>query len=358
MKRKHYLILGIILLNIYFFVFPPLVGPELVVRPRESVSQGEDGAVPLSAKGSGGGELLAFETKEAFGYLKPDLSSLTLKTKERRADVSSLGSLLYGGDKGRIQLVSPEGQLIFDLPGKSRTPIFDGGRIYFFGKEGLTIEERSALGHIRWKRSLSAMVTSVDAGEKLTLLGLISGEWLLIDGEGRVVRRGRPGGSRLEAVYGVGLSPKERYAAVVSGVDPQRFVLYDLIPEDPQPIYHTENPLPLRRQTAVGFLESGDWLFWERTRGISLLSLAEKENPRFIPLRGRFGRIHEVPGMGFLAVSSRTANQGWMKWLNRDFSLLTEASFPPGETDPFWHGNSLFFLHGERMHHWCSEVVR
>ncbi len=372
MKRRNYVYLGLALITGYYFLFPITLGPELVIAPSSRIERAAGGTGSFSQPGISsqdgkpdggsdggpdGGPSLTFETESEYLFLAPDLSAARVYAKNGGVSAAAGGALEYGGPSGRIRYRSVEGKPVFSIPGRGRTPLLQGGRIFLFGSKGLTVEEYSSLGERQWRRSFSSLVTCFDSGDSHVLVGLLSGEWFLIDRKGRIARRGRPGGSRLEAVYGAALSSRERYAAVVSGIDPQRFVLYDLIPEESHPVYHTEIPRPMRRQVKTGFLGGDRWVYWEHPGGVSLLPVSRKKNPQFVSLEGKLTSVSADSGRGLLVFHTLGEGSRRMKILNQRFIPLTEKELPLGDAAPLWSRGGLYLPAEGQVFHWNAEVV-
>ncbi|MCF7929486.1 MAG: hypothetical protein K9L75_03540 [Spirochaetia bacterium] len=192
----------------------------------------------------------------------------------------------------------------------SQYPILQDGRIFSIRTDRRGLTEWEGDGSVRWTRSFQDLITAVDVcGSHLTL-GLLDGRAVIINETGETEVEYDTTGSRLDAVFGVAVSPDRRLWAVVAGIDPQRLLLLEQGEQGAyQPREVIEFSDSFRREVFVGFGPEGRYLFFERPAGLLVIDALEQERYE-LPVSGDIRDLNFSPEgkeMALLTADSKRA---------------------------------------------------
>jgi len=320
MKKRGVFLIGLIVISVYYFLFPRGSGPEFVLQPIAVTPFGDDaptdGRISASAVAVRGGERIGFLDDE--GALAAYF----------RADA------LAAGD-GWIALRGPEGVDIRDADGRLRArlnrpmqPETHRGRLYLGHRAAgrlLGVDPRN--GAVLWEREYLVPITVVDGSADRTLIGLLDGRIQLVDDDGRVLLDYQPGGSRLEAVYGGALSADGRRIAIVSGLDPQRFILLEERKNGYRPVSHHSTETDYRRRVAVGFVRSDAEVLYERSDGVADVAL-ESFEVRRLEAPGRPVAWMDGPLDGFLTILGSDGDEAALRMVASNDRMMFHSILP------------------------------
>jgi hypothetical protein len=168
--------------------------------------------------------LLALKSNDLAGFFDRERRLVSLYSSDRMAV-----------DDRWIAVSEPDSVRILDPDGRLRSriavrayPISRNGHLYLYdGSAGRLNRIDPSNGRVMWTKEYLASVTVLDGRQDRTLVGLLDGRIEVISEDGDVELEYRPGGSRVEAVYGGALSESGSSVALITGLDPQRFILME-----------------------------------------------------------------------------------------------------------------------------------
>jgi hypothetical protein len=102
----------------------------------------------------------------------------------------------------------------------------------------------------------------------------MDGSLVGLDRSGAALLDFAPGGSRIQCVYGVAVSPDARFVAAVTGLDKQRLVLLERRSSAYRVTYHRYLNSSYRRPLAMDFVAGGKYLLYETPGGAGMYDLA------------------------------------------------------------------------------------
>lgn len=320
MKQRGVFLIGLILITVYYFLFPRSSGKEIIVSPESLIileqidSRVSPSSIPASVVRSG----------NTTGYLNSSHELLSVFQAERMA--VDRHWIAVSGDDG-LSLMEPDGRLISRIH-DSGYPISRNGQLFLYRNNfGVLSKINPQDGRYLWSMEFISAISVLEAIPGKTLIGLLDGRIELIDDSGNILLTYRPGGSRVEAVYGGALSDDGSKVALISGLDPQRFVLLEERKNGYRPIAHHDTETDFRRLVSIDFIRHGGQVLYENNGYINSVNLNGYDiHP--LKLTGRLINIIDNPGNDTLLLFSKGDGQDSIKILTRQDKTLFESSLP------------------------------
>lgn len=281
-KRRNWVVLGSIAFIAYIFAASTPIGSETVLKPvwlrRPAV--GETGG-----KKSGDG-LVPYLSDAAFGYFDADGEFAFVKRRGERTVLSDRYWADFGRTPEGIGLHGSDGELLFSVV-ENGYPYFADGRVFIVGAEQNSVAALDDSGKVVWRRDFPAPITCADAAAGLVLFGLLDGTIELIDSKGARVFAFEPGGSRLPVIAAARLSPDGKRIALISGIDPQRFVLLSRSGQTYKVGHHEYMDRGFRRPVQLAFVDGADYVAFERENGGLAVHDVSSRKTALLDMRGR-----------------------------------------------------------------------
>lgn len=306
--RVSFLVLGLSIL--YILIFARSAEEELLVRPLWSLD------VDNASMSAGVDEGIPFRLGSLIGYFGADGR---LAFRERVIHDAALFEdhfVNYSSVSETAVLRDADGRVVLSIsePGY---PLGLGERFYILHPDGAGLSEWGSDGQALWSRKLPSLVTDVAAGDSITVVGLISGEILLLDAEGDEVARYRTLGSRIPVVYGVSLNEATGTIAAVVGVDPQRLLFLNLRDGQLSPGIQGDLTSQFRRPVFLRFLPEHGLTAVETPTGVSFVSPGS-------------GRSWPLEGEGTLSGFSASPGQMVLLAIGSEGRQSIQGVVPPG----------------------------
>ncbi|MDC7223977.1 MAG: hypothetical protein PQJ60_09565 [Spirochaetales bacterium] len=248
-KNSYLLPVMLVFFVLYFFFFPRTVKEEYLLIPEKKIdlhAEGEEAI--LSFQGD-----WAFASPRKMGYYDSATGAVQLLPGGGRARISD--RFYMKETEGQLSLVSKTGELVTPLS-TSLTPVLLDDHFFLTDLFQGYIREIDTLGRTIWEYTLPSLITCMDSQNGTTAVGLLSGQVFLFDSSGTPFYTGKPGGSRIDVVYGLALSEKADRLALVTGLDPQRFILIEKKENGFRPVYHENLSQSFRKEVSLSFDDS------------------------------------------------------------------------------------------------------
>ena len=212
----------LILLILYIVFFGFIIDREAVYVPVWAVDRTNS-----PPAGGGARELVPFETDGFFGYL--DMSGSVHFQEHTLYDValSETGYINYSRLSDSLVLKNTEGDIrdSLDIIGY---PMYAENRLLVFSPDRLRLSEYDTAGECVWTYSFNALITAIDVSREFILAGLVNGTLVLLSNQGEELYSVKPGGSRVEIIYGCAFTRDAGRLAVISGLDPQKLLFIEM----------------------------------------------------------------------------------------------------------------------------------
>ena len=285
----------LLLLLLYLALFPRPLGPELMVGI-------ENGIMLQDAEPSSQGAtppLFSFQLDPYFGYIDSGgiltymdhIQGGIALTQDGFINYSSVSEThVYQDGNGRIEQVIQA----------SGYPVLRAGRVFVLGPGGARLSEWGATGARMWEREFASLITAFDATDTTAVVGLLSGELVVLNEEGQEIQRYQARRSRVPVVYGVDVDTTGDRVVLVFGLDPQIVTLLEHDGERYVPRFERELSSELREPVPVQFFEASGRIVLEQIDNLgmsSLLSLRhDGREAADLPLVGRLHSLLQPVG--------------------------------------------------------------
>ncbi|MDR0602395.1 MAG: WD40 repeat domain-containing protein [Treponema sp.] len=345
-KKKWWIAGGFSVFILYIFAAPRPVPPEIVVTPRWLSSLESDFPVVLNGEASGNAGVFPFMLGDRFGYVDTAGRFLVNKTKEGGVALSEKYWAEYAGEPSAIDVRDSSGQAAFRIENGAGYPLFLDGRVFVVGKYQNSLTALDGEGEILWTYDFAAPVTCLDAAAGFVLAGSLDGTVELLDADGKRIFFFVPGGSRLPVIAGCALSRDGSRFGIVSGVDGQRFLLFERFGErgnrEYRVVYHEFLDEGFRRPVFISFIDGDNRVVFERAGGIGIYTISSRSGLS-VELNGEIAAIdREGSGGVFFAVTSQSALQKRLVAVRLPGSVVMEA--------PFKSRDVFFYREGSRLY--------
>jgi hypothetical protein len=308
-----WIFMGVFFVFVYMFLFPRGLGKDCFLVPVAAYPLEK---APVDAP-VGQGFLYQLGGKE--GALSPDGVPLFYRTTLAQTSVSGRYSAWYD-PTADLTYVQDGHSLLFHKNGKAY-PYWVRNRLYFIGDERMGLTEMDLKGNPLWSTQLGSLLTALDAGPHLTVLGTLGGQVHIFGSSGKSLLSFAPGGSRFPVIYNVAISQDEKKVLLISGLDPKRFLVLEKGGGDFRPVFHQEIKDSRPYSTPLGFLQDDDWAYYTTPRNLTLLNL-QNDRQTVIPFQGDLRGITMNSSSLITAVTGYESSSLLHIWSTHGSSLL------------------------------------
>ena len=302
---------------LYFFLFPFTVKEEYVLVPEKGTSLAQESVPDEGISGN-----WPYRSFGAMGYYDEENTSFNRLPGGGRSRVSDR---FYIEDREEtLRLVSKTGVFSTEID-SSLVPVFSGEHIFLTDYSLGYIREIDTAGRTLWEYYMPSVITCLDNQSGITAAGLLNGEIILLGEEGKLLYRWSPGGSRISAIYGIALSPSGERLAVVSGIDPQRFILIERKENGFRPVYHENLARSFRKPLKLIFNDSSHLIIEGGDKGLCFTP----GNPVLteFSLQGEFRDGRSIPRDGTLLFQSETDGHGVLSLYTKEGERILENRY-------------------------------
>lgn len=297
--------------------------------------------VTKTKENPGNEKVLPFRLGNRAGYFTHSGKIASMISVPYKATLSRDFYALYDSDAENIPLYTSAGEKAAEIQGAG-FPFVQENRVFLFMPGGSSLGfVSSADGSVSSVYEGAAPITAFDSSENGSALGFADGELVIFDKNGLAKIFLKPGGSDYEVILGAAISADGRHFACVSGISPQRFVLYSDEGSYEKIIHHEFLESSLTRQTKVQFSKDGSYVYYD-TGGALGIAEVQSQKSKSVPIEGTVLDIEESPVGNSVYVLSRTGRkhtvtvfENWNEMAG-DFSFDADSGFITAD------GNTLF----------------
>ncbi|MCL2519469.1 MAG: hypothetical protein FWE37_00495 [Spirochaetaceae bacterium] len=310
--KKRIIFLAILAILLHFFVFPLPLQREHYFRADSALNLNEVDTHLTSTNADN--LVIPFKTSHFFGYLNQNFQpQLVINTTGRAASSGDFFILFDEDTASPLTLTTASGLVINEI-NASGVPFIFGRNLIFVDDNG-TISSYSTTGQPLWSFDTNSHVTAIALAAGITMVGLLNENILFIDGNGQLISQYRPGGSRYGLILAAALSPDGSHAAVISGLYPQRFILFRRGINDYTPIFHTELAGSARFPLRINFRDN-NFVSYEELGFLHTYNL----NRRSLSTVAHTGRLRAMTMHSFERFQAVLSNQD-DEWQLQIFAL-------------------------------------
>jgi hypothetical protein len=290
----------------YFFLAARPVPKETVLRARWLSPLESGQPVFLEGAEEGGERLKAampFTLAGRFGYVDANGGFSVNNEKHGYLSLSETKWALYGAEPASIEIRDNFNNTVETIDKPRGYPAFLDGRTFILGSEQNALSETDGSGNILWAYESAAPLTCADAAAGLVLTGSLDGVIEVLDSGGRQMFVFEPGGSHYSIILGCAFSHDGSRIAVVSGIEPQRFLLLERYGNTGgyKVSYHEYLESGFRRPVHIGFIDQGSRVVFEREGGLGIHEVGSRKSYK-VALDGTALAIDSLGEEGWLFV--------------------------------------------------------
>ena len=331
---------SVLLIVLYFALFPYPLGKELVAKPAWAVavvaepSNNPQASPP--AQGAAVPEATAhgafpFCLTDSFGYVGPDGTLLSVGQRLFQVTLSRTGYINYARMGTDWIMRDPQGERIASFSGNGYPLLSaDGRRVLIVNSDLTSVQELDRNGDAEWSRDFPAILTSVSLQDDYLLVGLLDGTLQLLNKHGAPIYQATPGHSRIPVTYGCAVAPDGSFIASVSGIGPQVLTVLGRNGSSYERTLRLMLPTDYRREVRMGFAPDSRYLFYE---GVDVVGLVEPEAGRLLPitLPGWLAGSAFLGESRVAAFAARVGQRVNLRLLSPFLAPVSSESFPAGD---------------------------
>lgn len=332
-KRKTYwLTAGVLFFIAYVFIAARPVPVETVLRQRWLTSlESTYPDVPGGEDSPDNRELIPFFLGNRFGYVYPDGRFTINQVKKGDVSLSPSYWAEYDPIPERIEIRNPLNKGILELEAPRGYPLFLDEKIFLLDNEQTSLSALDDSGKVIWTYDFASPLTVIDAAAGLILAGSIDGTVEVLNNQGRRVFIFEPGGSRLSVILGCAISGDGSKLGIISGIDDQRFLLFDRFGEgeniDYKVVYHEFLDDGFRRAVHISFIDQDRYIVFERQGGLGIYDIISRRGFK-IPLDGEVLSLDGTGGDRLLfVISSQSKQEKRLVVIKLPETVIIEAPF-------------------------------
>jgi hypothetical protein len=283
-KKRVWIPIVVFLFVLYIFLAAQPVQLETVLESQWLASIETDRE--STGIGKNGGILTSFVLNNRFGYIDESGDVLLSKAKQGYISLSDSRWAEYEGIPEEIEIISPFQELLFSLANPEGYPLFLDDKNFIMGKDQNSVSNIDENGNIIWSYDFDAPITCLDAKANLVFAGLLNGTIVLLDNRGNHLFSFDALGSRVSIITACKISSDGMKLAVVSGLDEQRFLLFEQYADSYRVTYHEYTGEGFRRPVHLSFIDNDRRVSFEKEGGIGIYDMEARQSS-FVPLEGR-----------------------------------------------------------------------
>ena len=319
MKQRGVFLIGLILVGIYFFLFPRSSRGEYVLYPEKQTA-----FMPARDTPDRGAETeIALRSGDLAAYVDGSLDVIRLLSAERMAADDDWSAV--SGPEG-LELSAADGRIL-SRSADTGYPIARNGNLFLYDGVGRVEKIGPSSGLVLWSREYLSPVTVLDAVGERTLVGLLDGRVEIVEDDGTVIFEYRPGGSGIEAIYGGALSSDAAMIALIAGLYPQRFILLQERKNGFRPVAHHDAGTDYRRAVRVGFVRDDGEVLYESGDSVAAVNTADFRVETLV-MDGRVVDWWDGPAGNDLVMMGRGSDGASLKILTKENLTMYDGAVP------------------------------
>lgn len=258
---------------------------------------------PSKVAGLTSNETVGFRIGDVFGYVTPEGAMKYLDTAQFNVAMSEGRFINYSSVSKNLVEKDSSGRITLTVASRGY-PILMAGRFFVIDTDRMAISELDSQGAVLWNREFGSLVTSMEANSSSVVVGLLNGSLVVLNKRGDKTFSYTPGGSRIPVVYGCAISADGQYIAVVSGLDPQKFILLQRDASGYRPRRVVDLNRELRQQVLIHFFPNIPYVYVESSGAVDYFAL-RGEASGVVQVDGRVAGMAAGSGPLIYAVSEK-----------------------------------------------------
>lgn len=329
---------------VYFFLFPFPLDTELAALPRWAVRIVPGGGRSQSGVPAGvpDGTRIAFSSGSSYGYFSSDGTVFFADSAQGGVTVSDNAYALL--DEPALYSATSRSR----IAALSGIPFFAHDELFSAAADGTALLAYGPDGSRRWSYQFPAPLSAFGSTGALSVGGTVDGLIEGVSADGRQLFSFAPGGSRLQVILGLAVSPLTGRVAAISGLDRQRLVVLGPGGASYRVDSHRYLDSDYRSPVDIAFLDEDRYVVYPRPDGIGVWAVDGSVDTLLPVQADRFSlAMDDDTGVAFLMA---VQGQHTELVVFRPPNALIGRIPMPGAVD-FLHidASTLYFLSGDTM---------
>ncbi|MBI9097023.1 MAG: hypothetical protein JEY91_01030 [Spirochaetaceae bacterium] len=281
---------------------------------------------------------ISFSLGDYFGYFTEDLDLTFLGNKDYKVSISENSFINYPKIPKILDIQNNKGQdrAIIESTGY---PVIQGDRIAVLSDSFISFYDID--GNLYWKKEILSIITSLSITQNHVLIGYLDGVCEVVSISGSTEFIYRPGGSRIEAVYSAAISSDSQYISIISGLDPQRFILLQNRKGEYKSVFHFELNHEFRRSVNMYFSKDDSKVFFESTEGVNVFDIESKSLLR-LGDTGLLVNVYKDEERDLYSLLLKDMSEGFLGILSEQNESILKKTF---------YGRNMFFKKNQNRYY-------
>ncbi len=286
--------------------------------------------------------LLPFRLGNKGGYFTHSGKIVSMQKIPYKAVFSSEFYSLYERNADKTPLFLPSGQKKCEIMGAG-FPFIQDDRVFLFAPGGSTISFVNAIdGNTSARFENTSPITAFNSSKNGSAIGYADGQFLIFNKHGIKKVELFPGGSDNPIILGADISQSGKMFACVSGVSPQRFVLYRNEGNYERIIFHEFLKQNMTRQSYVHFNDNDNYVYYDAGNYLGVVDTQKIERKQ-ISISGKVLDIKESPVAESVFVLSRIGQKFYTVTILENWTHMAgQFSFEADCAFILTDGNALY----------------
>ncbi len=324
---------------VHFIVFPRRIGKETFFILKDDLRVSQAILHPESE-----GERFAFKLDNYFGYLDDQTRLSYLLEPRHRVQASHHYFVVFDSEQ-LVHTVRNNRDEVLSIIEAEGVPFVQGSNVFFIDTPSGRLQLFTVNGEFLWSYDVGAFISAFYSNDVMLAVGTLDGHLVLLDYEGQELGVHKPAGSRFMGIYGVGISPSGAYVGVITGLDPQRFLLFQRGLRGYTPIFHQNMNTNFRRTTQVVFDENENFVYYEGSNELFMHKIADSRKAVVsLATQGRLRAVKSEIAPGFIAVLSADNDLSHLQIVSNDGQFIVLNVVYEGESPSLVKVNGGFVL--------------
>lgn len=317
MSDRKNIVIAALVFVLFFLLFPLRLGSNLNFHSNESGDLLLENSILSENK-------IPFVFKDRAGYFSTDLKySWSVGIKD---GITLLSDGYINNTRGDNSIV------FYDFDGNEKYSVKDEGfpfsisdRLFVLSRDRKSLCE-IVNGDKKWTKVFNYIITTISGNEGNIAIGFMNGSFAIVNSNGEIFYDYEPGGSRVSIIYSCALSDDSRYLAIISGLEPQRFIIYEKKESEYRPIYTMNLKDEVRKSLKVFIMPDNRSIFIESLSGFYIVDIDLKTSI-FMDADYRLKNVEYIPEFNIYMVHSGVVNYNNIELLTMDYRVLFRKNF-------------------------------
>ena len=325
MRKKRKKIGLFFILLVYIFISPEKEGrifkivPQWIIDRNDSVNEQADSS-----------SVIPFKIGSFFGYFN-NKGELTYRDKVFYGVAQSEKNFInYSSITDQIVINDSKGDFENTVSANGY-PWFRGDRLFVVSTNRKKVSEITIDGDLLWEDENLSEITSLDSNSSTAAAGYVNGDVIVVDSDYSIEKLFKPDLSRINTVYGTGISDNSEYIAVISGIEPQYMLLFRKNHDEYTKIFSYQFADNLRYSRLIDFTEDNRYLYFGSFESFYCYDI-EKRNLYKIPVNDKLIKVSYLKEFDLFCILSGNGGRDYRIVLTySDGRKLYDSSFSADE---------------------------